>query len=333
MEDTKHIPVLLQEAVEALYIHSGDIVVDATLGGGGHTREILKCVLPARNASHSEADRPGGKVIAIDSDEEAIKKFQERAQFNDLIKQALADKSLVLAHSNYSSLDEVLTQNEIDLCDAIVADLGFSSDQIEESERGFSFLKSGPLDMRFDRTTKLTAEKIVNTFSAPELSKIFCEYGDEGESWRIALAIETFRKTKPIKTTDELREIIEQAYPKGKRSRMKIHPATKVFQALRIAVNREREHLEKFLEQATKYLRSGGRLAIITFHSGEDGLVKRFFKNQERGCICPPEFPVCVCGRKPAIKIITKKPIVPSEEEIRKNPRARSARLRIAEKL
>lgn len=321
MEDTKHIPVLLQEAVEALHIHSGDIVVDATLGGGGHTREILKRVLP------------GGMVIAIDADEEAIKKFQERAQSDDFIRQALADKSIVLAHSNYSSLDEVLEQNDVDSCDAIVADLGFSSDQIEEDERGFSFLKSGPLDMRFDRTTKLTAEKIVNVFSVEELSKIFREYGDEDESWRIARAIEIFRKTKPIATTGELREIIEQAYPKWKRDRMKIHPATKVFQALRIAVNREFEHLEKFLEQAIKHLRSGGRLVIITFHSGEDGLVKKFFKNQEKGCICPPEFPVCVCGRKPAIKIITKKPIVPSGEEIRKNPRARSAKLRIAEKL
>lgn len=321
MKETRHRPVLLQEAVEALNIHSGDMVVDATLGGGGHTREILKRVLP------------GGRVIAIDADEDALRNFQERAQSDDLIKQALADKSLVLAHSNYSSLDEVFTQNGIDLCDAIVADLGFSSDQIEESERGFSFLKNGPLDMRFDRTTKLTAEKIVNVFSAPELSKIFREYGDESESWRIALAIEAFRKTKPIKTTDELREIIEQVYPKGKRSRMKIHPATKVFQALRIAVNREFEHLEKFLGQATKHLRSGGRLAIITFHSGEDGLVKRFFKNQERGCICPPEFPVCICGRKPSIKIITKKPIISRLAEIKENPRARSAGLRIAEKL
>lgn len=322
MKETKHKPVLLQEAVDALNIHSGDTVVDATLGGGGHTREILKRVLPARNASHSEAGRPGGKVIAIDADEGALKNFQARA-----------DKSLVLVHSNYSLLDEVLTQNKIDLCDAIIADLGFSSDQIEESERGFSFLKNGPLDMRFDRTTKLTAEKIVNAFSAPELSKIFREYGDESEGWRIALAIEAFRKTKPIATTGELREIIEQAYPKSKRRRMKIHPATKVFQALRIAVNREREHLESFLKQAVEHLRTGGRLAIITFHSGEDGLVKRFFKNQERGCICPSEFPVCICGRKPAIKIITKKPIMPSEAEIKINPRARSARLRIAEKL
>lgn len=321
MADTRHIPVLLQEAVEALHIHSGATAIDATLGGGGHTREILKRVLP------------GGKVIAIDADLDALKRFRENAQSDEIVKQALADKSLVLAHSNYSSLDEVLAQNGIDLCDAIVADLGFSSDQIEESERGFSFLRSGPLDMRFDWTAKLTAEKIVNAFPVAELTRIFREYGDEREARRIALAIGNFRKTQPITTTDELRGIIEQIYPKSKRSKMKIHPATKTFQALRIAVNREYEHLEKFLKQAVEHLRIGGRLAIITFHSGEDGLVKRFFKNQEKGCICPPEFPVCRCGRKPTIKIITKKPIVPSEEQIKENPRARSAKLRVAEKL
>jgi 16S rRNA (cytosine1402-N4)-methyltransferase len=276
---------------------------------------------------------PSGKVIAIDADEDALKRLRENAQFDETVKQALADKSLLLAHGNYSALDEILESLNVGLCDAIVADLGFSSDQIEESERGFSFLRSGPLDMRFDRTTKLTAEKIVNAFPVAELTKIFREYGDEREARRIALAIGNFRKTKPIATTDELRGIIEQIYPKSKRSKMKIHPATKTFQALRIAVNREYEHLEKFLKQAVEHLRISGRLAIITFHSGEDGLVKRFFKNQEKGCVCPPEFPVCRCGRKPTINITNKKPIVPSEEEIKGNPRARSAKMRVAEKL
>jgi 16S rRNA (cytosine1402-N4)-methyltransferase len=321
MTDTRHIPVLLQETVEALNIHPGDTVIDATLGGGGHTGEILKRVLPK------------GKVIALDADSDALKKFVECALVGSAIKQALADKSLILAHSNYSSLEETLKQSDIGLCDAIVADLGFSSDQISASERGFSFLRSGPLDMRFDRTTELTAEKIVNTFSAPELSKIFREYGDESESWRIALAIEDFRQIHPITTTGELSAIIERAYPKSRRRVMKIHPATKTFQALRIVVNRELEHLESFLKQAIECLKIGGRFAIITFHSGEDGLVKRFFKSQEKGCICPPEFPVCLCGRKPTIKILTKKPIISSEKEIKENPRARSARLRVIEKL
>lgn len=321
MKETKHTPVLLQETVEALHIHPGDTVVDATLGGGGHTREILKRVLPK------------GQVIALDADPDALKEFVERASPDMKIRQALADKSLVLAQGNYSLLQEMLKRSDSGLCDAIVADLGFSSDQIEASERGFSFLRSGPLDMRFDRTTELTAEKIVNTFSAPELSRIFREYGDESESWRIALAIEATRRAHPITTTGELSAIIEQAYPKGKRGRMKIHPATKTFQALRIAVNQELEHLESFLKQAIECLKIGGRFAIITFHSGEDGLVKRFFKSQEKGCICPPEFPICLCGRKPIIKILTKKPIIPSQDEIKKNPRARSARLRVIEKL
>lgn len=318
---TRHIPVLLQEIVKALNIHPGDIAVDVTLGGGGHTREILKYI------------SPGGKMIAIDADEDALKKFREHAQPDDVISQAFTNKSLLLAHSNYSLLNGVLERNGIGLCDVIVADLGFSSDQIETGERGFSFFKDGPLDMRFDRTTKLTAEKIVNAFSVSELSGIFREYGDEKEGRRIALAIDNFRKTKPIVTTGELRGIVERAYPKDKRRRMKIHPATKVFQALRIAVNQEFEHLERFFETALQCLKTGGRLAIITFHSGEDGLVKKFFKNQERGCVCPPEFPICLCRRKPTIKIITKKPIVAGDEEVNMNPRSRSAKLRVIEKL
>ncbi len=315
---TRHIPVLLEETIDELHLTKGNMVVDVTLGGGGHTREILK--------RH-------GRVIALDADEDALARFQTHAQSDPVLKRALTDRSLVLVRANYSTLDEVLEHAGVELCDAIVADLGFSSDQIEEGERGFSFLHSGPLDMRFDRTTELTAEKIVNTFSAAELSRIFREYGDESEAKRIALAIEISRREKSIMTTEELREIITQAYPKGKRRGMKIHPATKVFQALRIAVNHEFEHLESFLSQALKHLKPSGRLAIITFHSGEDGLVKRFFKNQARGCICPPKFPVCICGRKPAIKIVTKKPIMPNATEIKNNPRSRSARLRVVEKL
>lgn len=343
MEGTKHIPVLLQEAVEALHLKRGDTVVDATLGGGGHTREMLARVSPARNATHNVAGRPGGRVISIDADIDALERFRKRAKSDAVLQQALADGSLTLVHGNYSRLGGMLEDEGVGKCDAILADLGFSSDQIEAGERGFSFLASGPLDMRLDRSTELTAATLIHTLPTEELSRIIRDYGDESESWRIAQAIEASRQTKPITTTDELREIIEAAYPRGKRHRMKIHPATKTFQALRIAVNRESEHLETFLAAAVERLKTGGRLAVIAFHSGEDTLVKRFFKDKARGCICPPEFPVCSprcclgeagrCDKKPIIRILTKKPIIPSEAELKGNPRARSAKLRIIEKL
>lgn len=331
MEATRHTPVLLQEAVEALHLKRGDTVVDATLGGGGHTQEILRRILP------------GGRVIAIDADESALGRFREAAQTDETLTRVLADETLTLVHGNYSALQEMLDREGVGSCDAILADLGFSSDQIEAGERGFSFIASGPLDMRLDRSTQLTAATLVNTLPVEGLSRIIRDYGDESESWRIAQAIEASRQTKPITTTDELREIIEAAYPRGKRHRMKIHPATKTFQALRIAVNREPEHLETFLAAAVERLKTGGHLAVIAFHSGEDTLVKRFFKDKARGCICPPEFPVCSprcclgeagrCDKKPIIRILTKKPIIPSEAELKGNPRARSAKLRIIEKL
>ncbi|MFZ2299768.1 MAG: 16S rRNA (cytosine(1402)-N(4))-methyltransferase RsmH [Candidatus Moraniibacteriota bacterium] len=321
MEETRHRPVLLQEAVKALCLKSGDTVVDATLGGGGHARAILSRILP------------GGRVIAIDADETALVRFRDFAQADETVRQALADKSLTLVHENYSSLGGVLEREGVGRCDAILADLGFSSDQIEAGERGFSFLRSGPLDMRLDRTTGLTAENIVNAYSPEEISRILRDYGEESESWRIAQAIVAARALGPIATTDELRAIVGNAYPAGKRRRMKIDPATKTFQALRIAVNREFEHLEAFLAAAIERLKSGGRLAVIAFHSGEDALVKRCFKDKAQGCICPPQFPVCRCGRKPLVKILTKKPIVPSEKEVAENPRARSAKMRIIERL
>jgi|SRR3989344_5585632 len=321
MEGTRHIPVLLQEAVDLLRVSPGATVVDATLGGGGHTRELLRRVLP------------GGRVIAFDADRDAIERFRERAQSDTMLKQALADGSLMLEHKNYASVGEALEQLGIGSVDAMLADLGFSSDQIEAGERGFSFLQSGPLDMRLDQETELTAEKIVNTFSPEDIERILREYGDERESRRIARAIGAAREEQPITTTDALRTIIEHAYPKSKRYRMKIHPATKTFQALRIAVNQEFERLDAFLAAAIERLKQGGRLAVITFHSGEDGLVKRRFKEQARGCVCPPEFPLCRCGRTPRIRILTKKPLLPSEQEIRDNPRSRSAKLRGIEKL
>lgn len=337
MEGTLHVPVLLQEAVAGLLIQPGAVVVDATLGGGGHTREILRRVSPE------------GSVIALDTDADALDHFREVARSDEFLVRALAKRSLILVHKNYSLLGGVLEDEGVETVDAILADLGFSSDQIEDGARGFSFQKSGPLDMRLDRETELrtdrslalTAEMVVNTFSQGEIEKILREYGDEGESRRIARAIVVARGKKPFATTDELSKVIEAVYPKGKRYRSvrpgsrqgRIHPATKTFQALRIAVNREFEHLKQFLPEAVKHLRPGGRLAVITFHSGEDRIVQQFFKKQIQGCICPPGFPVCRCGKKSILKILTKKPITPNDQEVKDNPRSRSAKLRIAEKL
>ena len=252
MEATKHIPVLLQEAVEALDLKPGAVVVDATLGGGGHSRALLERVLP------------GGRVIALDADPQALERLRRQAAADQRLRQALANRSLLLVHENYSHLGGVLEQAGVVSCDAILADLGFSSDQILAGQRGFSFLEDGPLDMRLDQRTATTAAEIANTFSVQELARILRDYGDESEARRIALAIESFRRTKPIATTEELRGIIEKAYPKGKRYGKKIHPATKTFQALRIAVNQELEALSRGLEAVVPYLKVGGRLCVIS---------------------------------------------------------------------
>lgn len=249
------------------------------------------------------------------------------------LEQASKEGRLVLVHSNYGALGEVLERLGVETVDGILADLGFSSDQIEEASRGFSFQKDGPLDMRLNQEAGLTARDIVNTFSEKELERILRAYGDEEEARRVVRALVDHRRAQPIETTRELASIIEAAYPKRRRATMKIHPATKTFQALRIAVNDEFAHLEDFLKQAVEYLKPGGHLAIITFHSGEDRRVKEFFREQATGCVCPPEFPVCRCGQIPKVKLITKKPLVPQEEELRQNPRARSAKLRVVEKV
>lgn len=321
MQETKHTSVLLQETVDGLFLKSGSVVVDATLGGGGHTRELLRRVLPS------------GTVIALDTDRSALDMFQKSIVPGDIVYQALQDGHLLLVQSNYSAIDEVLEKYHIEHVDAILADLGFSSDQIEAPERGLSFMLDGPLDMRLNRDTDLTAEKIVNTFSQEEIEKILRDFGEETESRRITRMIVSEREKKMFTATSELRMLIENVYPKSKRFKMKIHPATKTFQALRIAVNQELYHLEQFLKQAEKRLKKGGRIAVITFHSGEDRVVKQFWKERASGCICPPGFPVCRCGKMPQIKILTKKPLLPTEEEKKKNVRARSAKLRIAEKI
>jgi 16S rRNA (cytosine1402-N4)-methyltransferase len=318
---TRHISVLLEEAVDGLHLEKGMVVVDATLGGGGHARAVLEQILP------------GGRLIAIDADAQALERFRKRTLSDSLFAEALRDEALVLVHGNYSDLGGALEGAGVTAADAILADLGFSSDQIESPERGFSFQNDGPLDMRLDQGGELTAEMIVNGYASDDLEKIFRAYGEETEGRRIARAIITEREKQPIKTTKELADLISRAYPAGKRRAMKIHPATKAFQALRIAVNREYEHLEMFLEEAVERLRPGGRLAVITFHSGEDRIVKQFFRDQSLGCVCPAGFPICRCGHTATLAVITKRPMAPSESEIERNPRARSAKLRIAEKL
>lgn len=313
--------MLFEEVREMLHLEKGMVVVDATLGGGGHASMMLAKVLPT------------GKVVAFDVDQDALDRFKLRVSADTLLAQASKEGRLVLVRGNYSEIQAHLERLGVGLVDVILADLGFSSDQIESSERGLSFQEVGPLDMRLDQSKSLTAARIVNTYAAEDLERILREYGDEGEARRIVRALLKQREVKPFETTEELRTLIEEVYPKKLRYAQKIHPATKTFQALRIAVNDEFTHLEEFLNQSVRSLKKGGRLAVITFHSGEDKRVKQFMKEQATGCICPPNFPVCRCGQVPKVKILTKKPIIAKEEEVAKNPRSRSAKLRSVEKV
>ncbi|MCD6149574.1 16S rRNA (cytosine(1402)-N(4))-methyltransferase RsmH [bacterium] len=312
-----HKPVLLEESLEKLNLKKGSVVVDATLGGGGHSLEILKRILP------------GGKLIAIDRDEEAIKNFKSKLKDLNI---GLKKENLELVNDNFAGLGSILEALKIERVDAILADFGMSSDQLEDAERGFSFKKDAELDMRMDQNGKQTAREIINTYSQNHLEKILREFGEERYARKIAKAIILQRKIKPIEKTLRLAEIISSAVP-GKYRRGKKHFAVKTFQALRIEVNNELENIKCFLPQAIDILKTAGRLAVISFHSGEDRIVKNLFKENARGCICPPKFPICRCGRKPRIKIISKKPIIPKCEEIEINPRARSAKLRVAEKI
>lgn len=307
---TRHIPVLLQEAVDALNVKRGDTLVDATFGGGGHTQALLERV------------GEQGTVIALDRDQSAIARYQGRR---------VIPSNLQLVHANYSDLASLLAERGIKQVDGILADLGFSSDQIEAEERGLSFTHEGPLDMRLNQDDEKTAETLVNTLGVSELARIFRTYGDEPNALKIAKAISQAREIQPIRTTTELADLITSVIPKRRVGGQ--HPATKVFQALRIAVNQEHEHLVRFLESAVDTLAAGGRLAVISFHSGEDRIVKQFFTEAAKECVCPPMFPVCRCEKKATLRIITKKGITPSDAEVARNPRARSAVLRVAEKI
>jgi len=305
-----HKPVLLRESIEALNIRPDGIYVDGTLGRAGHSREVAQRLTT-------------GRLICIDRDGAAIDAAKERlAPWLDRV---------TLVRGNFSELADILKDCGVPAVDGLLFDLGVSSPQLDDAARGFSYMHDAPLDMRMDTSSTLTAREVVNGWSGEELRRILYDYGEERYAPAIARAILRAREDKPIETTLELVEIIKSAMP-SKALREKQHPAKRSFQAVRIAVNGELDALEPMVEAATEALRSGGRLAVITFHSLEDRMIKRAMLAQAKGCTCPPEFPVCVCGKRPKLKILTRKPVVSGEDELAENPRARSAKLRVAEK-
>ena len=311
MTEFHHVSVLLHEAVDALNVRPEGIYLDGTLGGAGHSSEIAKRLV-------------SGTLIGVDRDPKALAAASERlALWADRVK---------LIHGNFRDLETILDGLGIDAVDGVLLDLGVSSPQLDEAERGFSYMADAPLDMRMDPSDPLTAWEIVNSWPREELRRILFAYGEERYAPLIAAAIERRREQAPIESTLELAEIIRSAMPQ-KALREKQHPAKRSFQAIRIAVNDELGAVDSVMGQAIRRLKPGGRLAVITFHSLEDRIVKNAMAEAAKGCTCPPEFPVCVCGKKPTVKLIAKKPITASEEELETNPRARSAKLRVAEKL
>ncbi len=306
-----HRSVLLDECIEGLAIQPNGIYVDGTAGGGGHSSEI---------ASHLT----DGRLIAIDQDETAVAAASERlARFGE---------RATVVRNNFCELDTVCRELSIDGIDGLLLDLGVSSYQLDTPERGFSYNADAPLDMRMDKRKSLSAYEVVNEYSEAELKKILFEYGEERYSAAIAAAIVRERQKHPIESTAQLSDIIKYSIPPAAREGGH-HPAKRSFQAIRIEVNRELDVIEPAIRDAVRLLRSGGRIAIITFHSLEDRIVKQTFADLARGCDCPKDFPICVCGRKPVVKLISKKPILPSAQELEENPRSRSAKLRIAEKI
>ena len=305
-----HKPVLLDECIDALKIRPDGVYVDGTLGRAGHSREIAQRLTT-------------GRLLCIDRDMAAIDAAKERlAPWMDRV---------TLIHGNFSELGDALREAGIAGTDGMLFDLGVSSPQLDDASRGFSYMQDAPLDMRMDLTAPLTAREVVNAWSYEELRRILFEYGEERYAPAIAKAIVRRRETAPIETTLELVDIIKSAMPPAA-LREKQHPAKRSFQAIRIAVNGELDALPPMLSAAVEHLNPGGRLAVITFHSLEDRIVKRAMQDLSRGCTCPPAFPVCVCGKKPKVKVLTRKPIVSGEAELEENPRARSAKLRVAEK-
>ena len=311
MSEFHHVSVLLEECIEGLNIKPDGIYVDGTLGGAGHSSVIASKLTT-------------GRLIGIDRDPVALKAAGER------LKPYGARVTLV--HSNFCELDTALDSLGITGVDGILLDLGVSSPQLDDGQRGFSYMADAPLDMRMNSEDTLDAKQIVNRWPYEELKRILYDYGEERFAPRIAAAICKRREETEIETTLELVDIIRSAMP-ASALREKQHPAKRSFQAIRIAVNDELGSVERVMKKAVPLLNKGGRLAVITFHSLEDRIVKQAMAEAAKGCTCPPEFPVCVCGKKPQVKLITRKPIVSGEEELERNPRARSAKLRICEKL
>ena len=310
-KDYGHVPVLLHECLDALALRPDGVYVDGTLGRAGHSLEIAKRLTT-------------GRLIGIDRDETAITAAEERlADYMDRV---------TLVHSNFDRVGEILDELGLDGADGMLFDLGVSSPQLDEAERGFSYMQDAPLDMRMDRGAPLTARDVINDWSYEELRRILYEYGEERYAPVIARHICRAREQAPIERTGELVDIIKPAMP-PQALREKQHPAKRSFQALRIAVNGELDALPPMLEAAVSHLHTCGRLAVISFHSLEDRIIKKSLQDMATGCTCPPNFPVCVCGKKPRIRLVSRKPIVASEAELERNPRSRSAKLRVAEKV
>jgi len=306
-----HRPVLLDECIEGLNIRPDGIYLDGTLGRAGHSREIAKRLTT-------------GRLICVDRDDAALEAAQTR----------LADwmDRVTLVHSNFDKVSDILDDLGLRGIDGMLFDLGVSSPQLDDGSRGFSYMADAPLDMRMDRSEGLTAADVVNTWDQNELRRILLQYGEERYAPLIAAAIVRRRSEKPIETTLELVDVIKSAMP-GKALREKQHPAKRSFQAIRIAVNDELSSVERMIRGAVPKLNKGGRLAVITFHSLEDRIVKTGMAEFAKGCTCPPDFPVCVCGKTPDVRLVSRKPIIPTDQEVEENPRARSAKLRVAEKL
>ncbi|MBN1068406.1 16S rRNA (cytosine(1402)-N(4))-methyltransferase RsmH [Clostridium botulinum] len=307
----KHISVLLNECLDALDIKDNGIYVDCTLGGAGHSSHIL------------ERLSNEGLLIGIDQDRDALKAAKERLKRFENVK---------YVHSNFYDIDNILQNLDIPKVDGILMDLGVSSYQLDEGARGFSYMKDAPLDMRMNRDNEFSAYQIVNEYSEDELYKIIRNYGEERFAKRISNCIVNRRSDKPIETTMELVDIIKAAIP-AKARREGPHPAKRTFQAIRIEVNSELKILNQTIEDGVNRLKPGGRMAIITFHSLEDRIVKLKFRELNDPCTCPREFPMCICGKKPSVRLVSRKGIEPSKEEVEENPRSRSAKLRIIEKL
>jgi 16S rRNA (cytosine1402-N4)-methyltransferase len=308
-----HLPVLAEEVIEMLQPAAGSLQIDATVGGGGHTERIL------------EASDPDGRLLGLDAEGAAIARVARRLdRFGD---------RLVLRQANFRELAAVAPAAGFGAVDGLLFDLGLSSFQLADTERGFGFRAGGPLDMRFDASRGVSAAELLATLDATELTALFRRFGEEPHAPRIARAIVEARRVAPLTTAEELADLVERVAPRTPPGRRRIHPATRVFQALRIAVNEELDALAEALSAAVDLLRPGGRLVVLSYHSLEDRIVKRFLDAERKGCICPPSVPVCVCGRTPRLRLVTRPSLTPTDAEIAANPRARSARLRAAERI